>query len=467
MYKSGDKTSANNYRPISLLCITSKVLEQLIYDKIYSHISNFISNSQFGFIRNRSSVQQLLILLDTIINTKYQSDVIYLDIRKAFDSVSHNELLIKLKAIGISGNLWLWFKSYLLSRQQCVKIRHNNSSLLPVLSGVPQGSILGPLLFLIYINDIPNYVVSSSTLMFADDTKCYKTIAQPSDSTQLQHDINSLCRWGTESNLNFNHSKTVQLSFKSQIVSSTYTIGSSIIKIVDKHRDLGVILSSNLSWEPHYQHITSKAYKLLGLLRRSFSSNIPTNCKKQLYISLIRSHFMYCSVIWRPCLIKHIQLIERVQRRATKYILNDYISDYKSRLIKLQILPLAYILELNDIMFFIRNLKHPHEGFNINNYISFASGDTRTSANHKLQHNRSSTNTMNNFYFNRLPRLWNALPVINPALDTLVIKHKLSQYLWNNFNCNFNSDNICTYSFACICSKCSQHPTANNYHQLN
>ena len=209
---------------ISLLCTTSKVLEQLIYDKIYSHISNFISNSQFRFMRNRSSVQQLLILLDTIINTKYQSDVIYLDIQKAFNSVSHNELLITLKAIGISGNLWLWFKSYLLSRQRCVKIRHNNSSLLPVLSGVPQGSILGPLLFLIYINDIPNYVMSSSTVMFTDDTKCYKTIAQPSDSTQLQHDINSLCRWSTESNLNFNHSKTVQLSFKSQIVSLTYTI---------------------------------------------------------------------------------------------------------------------------------------------------------------------------------------------------------------------------------------------------
>ena len=96
----------------------------------------------------------------------------------------------------------------------------------------------------------------------------------------------------------------------------------------------------------------------------------------------------------------------------------DYISNYNSCLIKLQILPVAYILELNDIIFFIPNLKHPHEGFNINNYILFASGDTRASANHKLQHNRSSTNTINNFYFNRLLRLWNALPVINPALDT-------------------------------------------------
>ena len=159
--------------------------------------------------------------------------------------------------------------------------------------GCHKVSILGPLLFLIYINDIPNYVMSSSTLMFVDDTKCYKTIAQSSDSTQLQPEINSLCRWSTDSNLNFNHSKIVQLSFKSQIVSSTYTIRSTIIKIVDKHRGLGVILSSNLSWEPHYQHITSKAYKLLELLRQSFSSNISINCKKQLYISLIRSNFIY------------------------------------------------------------------------------------------------------------------------------------------------------------------------------
>ena len=155
--------------------------------------------------------------------------------------------------------------------------------------------------------------------MFADDTKFYKTIAQPSDSTQLQNDINSLCRWSTESNLNFNHSKTIQLSFKSQIVSSTYTIGSSIIKIVDKHRDLAwnytllkPFLGATLPTH-HLQGLQATGVEAFHLISPPI---VKSNC-------IHFSHFMYCSVIWRPCLIKHIQLIERVQHRATKYILND------------------------------------------------------------------------------------------------------------------------------------------------
>ena len=149
VHKSGDKSLVNNYRPISLLSNTSKILERLIYNKVTCHVSRFMSSQQFGFFKNRSSVQQLLVLFDTIMNTDHQIDIIYFDFKKAFDSVPHNELLHKLKAMGISGNLWLWFKSYLLNRQQCVKINNNYSHLLPVLSGVPQGSILGPLLFLI------------------------------------------------------------------------------------------------------------------------------------------------------------------------------------------------------------------------------------------------------------------------------------------------------------------------------
>ena len=233
--------------------------------------------------------------------------------------------------MGISGNLWLWFQSYLSNRQQRVKIHNTHSDLLPVLSGIPQGSILGPLLFLIYVNDIPEYTIFSTMLLFADDTKCFRTINDPSDSTILQ-DIDSLVGWSTEWNLKFNPSKTIQLGFKSK-TPTAYTIDSTPITKVDNHCDLGIILSSNLSWELHLKHIVSKAYNMLGLLRRTFSASIPANSKRHLYISLIRSQFMYCSVLWKPNLVKHIQQIERVQRRTTKYILNDYISDYKSHLL--------------------------------------------------------------------------------------------------------------------------------------
>ena len=242
IFKSGDKSLANNYRPISLLCNISKVMERLVYNKIISHISSHISPHQFGFLNNRSTLQQLLILFNHIVNEKDQTDVIYLDLRKAFDSVPHNELLLKLRSMGISGNLWLWFKSYLLNRQQCVKINNVHSHLLPVKSGIPQGSILGPLLFLIYINDIPDCAVSSIILLFADDTKCFKTVGDQLDSDQLQQDIDSLYKWTHDWNLTFNLNKCIHISFRSKI-QTTYNIGASTITRANTHRDLGILVS--------------------------------------------------------------------------------------------------------------------------------------------------------------------------------------------------------------------------------
>ena len=206
---------------------------------------------------------------------------------------------------------------------------------------------------------------------------------------------------------------------------------------------------------------------MLGLLRRTFSTTIPVNSKKQLYISLIQSQFMYCSVLWKPYLIKYIQQIERIQRRATKYILNDYTSDYKSRLLKLHILPLMYTLDLNDIMFFIKNLKTRHDGFDIKSYISFVTGNTRLATSNKLQHNRSTDMMANNFYFNRLPRLWNALPIIDINLHPDNIKQKLLHYFWNHFEATFDSSNTCNLSFQCCCSKCNNQPTTTNFNILN
>ena len=180
IYKSADKSSVKNYRPISLLCCISKVLESLVYDRIYDNISPHISTNQFGFLRQRSSVQQLLKFIISIheaFNHKSQVDTVYFDIRKAFDSVSHGLLLDKLVDIGISASVWRFMRAYLDSRQQCVSVDNTLSSFLPVSSGVPQGSILGPLLFLIYANNLSSYISYSKVFIYADDTKICREIS--------------------------------------------------------------------------------------------------------------------------------------------------------------------------------------------------------------------------------------------------------------------------------------------------
>ena len=179
IYKSGDKALVSNYRPISLLCIISKIIEKRVYKYTMSFLSDYFTKHQFGFIPGRSSLQQLPLYINNLITAKEDScqvDTIYVDFKKAFDTVPHATLLNKLQDYGITGDVFNFYKAYLSNHLQCVNVNGILSDFLPVLSGVPQGSLLGPLLFVVYVNDMPNVFLHTIPFMFADDTKCLKRI---------------------------------------------------------------------------------------------------------------------------------------------------------------------------------------------------------------------------------------------------------------------------------------------------
>ena len=471
IFKSGERCLVQNYRPISLLCVSSKVLEKIIFNHILQFANDKISTHQFGFMHHRSTLQQWLIVLNAIFNSSSnssQTDLIYLDFKKAFDSVAHNELLFKLWHFGITGNTWKWLLAYLFNRSQCVSINSTTSTSVPVISGVPQGSILGPLLFLIYINDLPDVVMSSKVLLFADDVKCFKSISNYSDSGCLQDDISRLATWSSTWSLPFNVKKCSIFSVFSRghysQVFYPYFLNDVILTRDNTHNDLGIVLTSDLKWRDHYKSIMAKSYKILGLLRRVFSSVHCHQAKKVLYISLVRSKLLYCSPIWRPHLLSDIKALESVQRRATTFILNSYDSDYRLRLLSLQLLPLMMILEINDVLFFVKSLKEPTDHFDISRFVTFCSGCTRLASSLKLKHSLVTTNnSTRNFYFNRLPRLWNSLPLIDISQSLSTIKIKLYKHFWNHFTANFDPDNLCSYHYLCSCANCSSLPVSYNF----
>ena len=228
--------------------------------------------------------------------------------------------------------------------------------------------------------------------------------------------------------MSFNISKSCLLRFHNRTTnttSSNYTVNDTSITSLDHCRDLGVIFSTDLSWTKHYNAITAKAYQSLGLIRRTF----PTNIKKLLFISLVKSKLIYCSPVWRPHLIRDIKLLERIQRRATKYILNDFVSDYKSRLINLYLLPLMYSYELADVLLLVKNLKDPDPSFPVKKYIAFSFSNTRSGKSMKLVHQSSSSIITHHSYFKRTARLWNSLPPIDLNLSLNMIKTKIKDHM--------------------------------------
>ena len=220
---------ANNYRPVSLTSHVCKVLESILRDRIVEHLNkyNLINNSQHGFTRKRSCLTNLLEFLEYVsdyVDQGFPIDVIYLDFQKAFDKVPHKRLMKKINSLGITGKIYDWIEDWLNNREQRVVLLGKSSKWVKVESGVPQGSVLGPLLFLIYINDIDE-CVNSKLLKFADDTKVFRVIASPEDITRLQEDLVNLGKWSKDWLMLFNVDKC-------KIMHSVITILGQIIKWV-------------------------------------------------------------------------------------------------------------------------------------------------------------------------------------------------------------------------------------------
>ena len=245
-----------------------------------------------------------------------------------FDRVPHHPLVHKLRAVGVAGPLLSWFRSYLSCRTQLVAIRGVDSNPVPVLSGVPQGSVLGPLLFLIYVNDLSltSFSLNSSLVLYADDTTLFKPIVTPSDLIDFQSDINSIHDWFCQNHLTANASKT-----KLMIISTkrdpfpdvALTLNNQPIERVSSAKFLGIILSDKLSWDLYVDHICKKARKTIGFIHRSFHS-APINTRRMLYLALVRPILEYASTTWHPLNIKLTNRIESTQRFACRVILQQW-----------------------------------------------------------------------------------------------------------------------------------------------
>ena len=329
IYKKGDRTKPSNYRPISLTCIACKQLEHILHSNIMNHLEKFslLNNRQHGFRSGRSCETQLAGLVNDlaqILDSRSQIDLCIMDFSKAFDMVPHQRLLSKLDHLGIRGDIKKWIEGFLTKRHQKVIIDGKSSSNSLVNSGVPQGTVLGPLLFLAYINDLPDSV-SSDVRLFADDLILYREIVSPQDSEKLQQDIDSLCKWESTWQMKFNSSKCfiMRMTHKKKPIQYQYKLWDTVLQEVDHHPYLGVELSKNLTWAKHINQTAMKSNKMLGLLRRNLGT-CTQSTKDIAYKTLVRPRLEYCSAIWDPHQKVHIDNLEKVQRRAARFVTNNY-----------------------------------------------------------------------------------------------------------------------------------------------
>jgi hypothetical protein len=285
----------------------------------YFSVNNIISVYQHGFVKKKSCSTNLLETTDylsAMLEARKSVDILFLDFAKAFDTVPHRRLIQKLKAYGITGNLLNWIKAFLSNRKQRVCLGDNSSDWANVLSGVPQGSVLGPILFVIYINDLPN-ICENQAKMYADDTKILADVTLSNGASTLQNDINNVVNWSKEWLIKLNSEKCFVMHFGKQNSKVKYFLENREIQTTVLEKDLGIWLSSDLKWKVQCEKASQKANNMLGILKRTFINRNPL-LWKNLYTTYIRPNMEYAITVWNPSCKKDIQTLEKIQRRSTR-----------------------------------------------------------------------------------------------------------------------------------------------------
>lgn len=414
VFKKGKRSCAANYRPISLTSICCKVFEHIIHLSISSHLEslNILCNEQHGFRKRRSCETQLTVTIADLaqcIDSGEQIDAILLDFSKAFNRVPHERLCAKLHYYGIRGNLLLWIRQFLTGRHQQVIVDGFSSDTSHVTSGVPQGTVLAPLFFLCYINDLPEAVCSKLKL-YADDALIYATIHTDADRAALQDDLHTLTDWANKWQMSFNPTKCEHIKFtnKRNPLPSKYYIDDQLICEVHCIKYLGVNIDHKLTWNNHVNTITNKANSVRAFLQRNLKS-CPAKIKYHCYTSLVRPILEYASTAWSPHTQCNITKIEQVQRRSARFITDDYAytSSVTNMLNSLDLptLECRRDLSTNVLMYKIVNkLVDIHAP-----QLIPVSSNTRGHS-QRFHHLHARTSTYANSFFPRAIRSWNALP---------------------------------------------------------
>ena len=428
IYKKGPKQEARNYRPISLTSVTCKILEHILFSQIMRHYTHhsFIPKTQHGFQKGLSCDTQLVTTIEQLqkgMDQKYQQDIILLDLQKAFDKVPHRHLLKKLEASGVRGDAHEWLRTYLTCRTQRVVVDGRASQEVPVLSGVPQGTVLGPLMFLTYINDI-NRGISGTIKLFADDALLFHQIRSDADCVSLQNDLDTLTSWSRRWRMQFNASKchVLQVTKKKSIITHEYYLGQEKLSVVPSHPYLGIEIDNKLSWKQQIEKTKQKSIRTLNMVRRNFTKGTTSQIRNQIFTGLVRPTLEYGCIVWDPHQTSRIQLLESVQNKGARYVMQDWDRHTSVSQMKLSLgwCTLQERRLVNRLSFFHKSV-HKYHRLELPPYVMKPQRISKNHHSHSFQNIRAQSDQYLHSFLPRTIRTWNLLPqdiVTAPSPDS-------------------------------------------------